>query len=93
LLVKALLQAGFPVRAMVQDPTRAADLRRDGAELVVVADFDQPYTRVNALSCVERSLLLSSVDERLIEREARFMETAKKTGRRPRRSGTESERP
>jgi len=92
LLVKALLQAGFPVRAMVQDPTRAADLRRDGAELVV-ADFDQPYTRVNALSCVERSLLLSSVDERLIEREARFMEMAKKTGRRPRRSGTESERP
>ena len=77
---------------MVQDPTRAADLRRDGAELVV-ADFDRLHTLVDALSGVERSLLLSSVDERLIEREARFMETAKKTGRRPRRSGTESERP
>ena len=87
LIVKALLQAGVPVRAMVQDPTRAADLRQDGAELVV-ADFDRPHTLVNALSGVERSLLLSAVDERLIEREARFMETAKIVIRAGLRNGT-----
>jgi uncharacterized protein YbjT (DUF2867 family) len=81
LIVKALLQAGAPVRAMVQDPARAADLRQDGAELVV-ADFDRPHTLVAALSGVERSLLLSAVDERLVEREARFVETAKKIGLR-----------
>jgi uncharacterized protein YbjT (DUF2867 family) len=81
LVVKALLQAGAPVRAMVQDPTRAADLRQAGAELVV-ADFDRPHTLVDAFSGVERALLLSAVDERLVEREVRFLETAKKAGLR-----------
>ena len=79
LIVKALLQAGVPVRAMVQDPSRAADLPQEGADLVA-ADFDRPHTLVDALSGVERSLLLSAVDELLFEREARFMETAKTPG-------------
>jgi len=47
-----------------------------------VADFDKPDTLVDALSGVERSLLLSAVDERLVEREGRFVEAAKKVGLR-----------
>jgi uncharacterized protein YbjT (DUF2867 family) len=48
---------------MVQDSSRAADLKRAGAELVV-ADFDRPDTLDAALAGVRRSLLLSAVDPR-----------------------------
>jgi len=79
LVVQALQAAGVRVRAMVQDSARAADLERAGAELVV-ADFDRPATLDAALAGVERSLLLSAVDQRLVERETRFVERAKQAG-------------
>lgn len=63
-------------------------LLQAGVRELVVADFDRPHTLVNALSGMERSLLLSAVDERLIEREARFMETAKIVIRAGLRNGT-----
>jgi uncharacterized protein YbjT (DUF2867 family) len=81
LVVQTLLRAGTPVRAMVQNPAKAADLHEAGAQLVV-ADFDKPDTLDGALAGVERSLLLSAVDEHLVEREARFVERAKKAGLR-----------
>jgi uncharacterized protein YbjT (DUF2867 family) len=77
LVVQAVLRAGLPVRAMVQNPTKAADLQQAGAQLVV-ADFDRPDTLDGALAGVDRSLLLSAVDDRLVEREARFVERARK---------------
>ena len=79
LVVQALLTAGARVRAMVQDASRAGDLARAGAELVN-ADFDQPDTLDRALAGVERSLLLSAVDQRLVERETCFVERAKRAG-------------
>jgi uncharacterized protein YbjT (DUF2867 family) len=79
LVVQELLRAGAPVRAMVQDVTRAADLQRAGAQLVV-ADFDRSDTLDRALAGVERALLLSAVDERLVEREARFVTASRKAG-------------
>jgi len=79
LVVQALLAAGAPVRAMVQDSARAADLARLGAELAV-ADFDRPDTLDTALVGVERSLLLSAVDRQLATRETRFVERAQKAG-------------
>jgi uncharacterized protein YbjT (DUF2867 family) len=79
LVVQALLAGGARVRAMVQDPSRAADLHRAGAE-VVVADFDRPETLDAALAGAERSLLLSAVDRRLVERETRFVERSKHAG-------------
>ncbi len=87
LVVEALLRAGTSVRAMVQNPTKAADLQKAGAQLVV-ADFDKPDTLDGALAGVERSLLLSAVDEQLVEREARFVERAKKAGLRGELYGT-----
>src|SRR5262245_29619317 len=79
LVARELLGVGARVRAMVQDRSRAADLERAGAELVV-ADFDRPDTLDTALAGVERGLLLSAVDQRLVERETRFVERAKKAG-------------
>jgi len=79
LVVQALLAAGARVRAMVQDSSRAADLARAGAELAV-ADFDRAETLDRALAGAERSLLLSAVDQRLVERETRFVERAKRAG-------------
>jgi uncharacterized protein YbjT (DUF2867 family) len=79
LVVDALLAGGASVRAMVQNRAKAADLQQAGAD-VVVADFDKPQTLDAALAGVERALLLSAVDERLVEREARFVERARKAG-------------
>jgi len=81
LVVRALLGAGARVRAMVQDRSRAEDLERAGAELVV-GDFDRPDTLGAALAGVERALLLSAVDQRLVERETRFVEQARRAGLR-----------
>src|SRR5262245_43377708 len=77
--VQLLLRAGAAVRAMVQDTAKAADLAQAGAQ-VVAADFDIPEMLRAALEGVERCLLLSAVDQRLVEREARFVEAAKKAG-------------
>jgi uncharacterized protein YbjT (DUF2867 family) len=79
LVVRALLESGVPVRAMVQSSAKAADLEQAGAELVV-SDFDKPETLTAALAGVERGLLLTAVDQRLVEREGRFVEAAKKAG-------------
>jgi uncharacterized protein YbjT (DUF2867 family) len=79
LVVQALLAAGVRVRAIVQEASRATDLERAGAELVV-ADFDRPDTLDRALAGMERSLLLSTLDPRLVERETRFGERAKRAG-------------
>ena len=79
LVVQSLLNAGRQVRAMVQDPTRASDLQQAGAQLVR-GNFDTGDTLDTALAGVDRALLLSPVDERLVEREARFVERAKKAG-------------
>ena len=78
-VVQALLAESVRVRALVQDSSRATDLQRAGAELVV-ADFDQPGTLDAALAGVERCLLLSAVDKQLVERETRFVERATKAG-------------
>ena len=77
LVVQALLKVGRSVRAMVQDPTRANDLQRAGAQLVR-GDFDTADSLDAALAGVDRALLLSPVNQRLVEREARFVERAKK---------------
>jgi len=81
LVVQALLRAGVPVRATIQDHARATALRDAGAQCVV-ADFDKPASLAEALGGVDRALLLSPVGQRLVEREARFVEAARKAGLR-----------
>src|SRR5262245_26929153 len=80
-VVQTLLEMGARVRAMVQAPSKAADLERSGAALVA-ADFDKPETLAMALAGVERCLLLSAVDQRLGDRASRVVEAARKAGGR-----------
>jgi uncharacterized protein YbjT (DUF2867 family) len=54
-------------------------LEQAGAQLVV-ANFDSPDSLNAALAGVERCLLLSAVDQRLVEREGRSVEAAKQAG-------------
>lgn len=56
-LVRALAAAHAPVRALVRDPARAADLG-DGAELVV-ADLTEPESLRPAFAGVDRLFLLT----------------------------------
>jgi hypothetical protein len=76
LVVQALRRAGQPVRAMVQDASRDADLQHLGAQLVA-GDFDRPDNLDAALAGMQRCLLLSPVHRELVERERRFVERAK----------------
>jgi uncharacterized protein YbjT (DUF2867 family) len=79
LVVDALRRAGAEVRAMVQSRAKSAGLA-DAETETVTADFDKPATLTTALAGVDRALLLSAVDQRLVEREARFVEAARKAG-------------
>jgi len=79
LVVDALRRAGAKVRAMVQSQAKSAGLAEAEVE-IVTADFDTPTMLTIALAGVERALLLSAVDQRLVEREARFVEAARKAG-------------
>ena len=79
LVVDALRHAGAEVRAMVQGQAKSAGLA-DAEVEIVTADFDKPATLTTALAGIERALLLSAVDQQLVEREARFVEAARKAG-------------
>jgi uncharacterized protein YbjT (DUF2867 family) len=57
-IARGLVDADQPVRALVRNPDRAADLSAAGAD-VAVADFDRPETLPPALEGVERVFLVS----------------------------------
>ena len=64
---------------MVQNPTQSQRSSASGRP-VGPGDFDTADTLDAALAGVDRALLLSPVDQRLVQREARFVERAKKGG-------------
>lgn len=49
-MLRALVQRGAPVRAMVRNPAQADGLKREGAAEVVTADLERPETFADALS-------------------------------------------
>jgi uncharacterized protein YbjT (DUF2867 family) len=78
-VVRNLLDASEPVRALVRDRSRGVDLEEAGAELAV-ADMDRPETLPAALEGVDRVFLVSSMDERIARRESAVTAAAKATG-------------
>ncbi len=78
-VVRGLLEAGQPVRALVRDPAKAAELESAGAELAV-ADMDKAETLPSALEGVERVFLVSPMDDRIQARETAVTAAAKDAG-------------
>jgi uncharacterized protein YbjT (DUF2867 family) len=78
-VARGLVAAGKPVRALVRDREKAADLEAAGAELVV-ADMDQPESLGPALEGVERVFLVSPMDDRIEARETAMTAAAKEAG-------------
>jgi uncharacterized protein YbjT (DUF2867 family) len=78
-VARGLLEAGQPVRALVRDRAKAADLEAAGAELAI-ADMDKPETLPAAVEGVERVFLVSPMDDRIEARETAVTAAAKDAG-------------
>jgi uncharacterized protein YbjT (DUF2867 family) len=78
-IARGLLDANQPVRALVRDPAKAADLKDGGAELAV-ADMDRPETLAPALEGIDRVFLVSPMDEQIEARETAVTAAAKDAG-------------
>jgi uncharacterized protein YbjT (DUF2867 family) len=78
-VARGLVEAGQPVRALVRDRDKGADLHAAGAELAV-ADLDRPETLAPALEGVERVFLVSPMDDRIAVRETAVIAAARDAG-------------
>ena len=78
-VARGLLRASQPVRALVRERSRGAELEAAGAELVV-ADTDRPETLPRALDGVKRVFLVSPMDGRIDVRERAVTEAAEGAG-------------
>jgi uncharacterized protein YbjT (DUF2867 family) len=77
-VVRALAEAGRPVRAMVHDPAKAALLERSGAAEVAVADYAQPASLDAVLAGVDKAFLLPPPSIHQFGFEAKFVDAAKR---------------
>ncbi|SEF20440.1 Uncharacterized conserved protein YbjT, contains NAD(P)-binding and DUF2867 domains [Amycolatopsis pretoriensis] len=75
-VLQACVAEGLPVRALVRDPAKAAGL--PGGVDVVPGDLLDPPT--SAFDGVDRALLISSADKRLVETQRAFIDAAKRAG-------------
>ncbi|MEV4510293.1 NAD(P)H-binding protein [Dactylosporangium sp. NPDC049525] len=77
-VLRQLLDAGAPVRALTRDPARAATLLPDGVD-VVGGDLGDPDSLPAALDGVERVFLLSAGPQ-MAEHDANLAQAAAKAG-------------
>jgi uncharacterized protein YbjT (DUF2867 family) len=79
-VVRRLSVRGLPVRALVRNPSKAADLAElPGVELVV-GDMARPETLAEPLRGVERAVLISSSDPVMLEVQSNFIDAARLAG-------------
>jgi len=79
-VVGQLSARGVPVRALVRDPARAADLAKLPGVEVVPGDMARPETLVAPLGGVERAMLISSSDPVMLQVQASFIDAARAAG-------------
>jgi nucleoside-diphosphate-sugar epimerase len=75
-LVRLLVEAGAPVRALVRSPDKAASIRRLGVE-TAVGDFEQPDTLDAAMAGCDHLFLLSPPSPHQPEQEHNAIDAAK----------------
>jgi uncharacterized protein YbjT (DUF2867 family) len=79
-IVREFIRAGHPVRVLARDAARAAALRAFPTIELVEADLLKPGTLRGALTGVDRALLLSAPDQRLVEAQTGFIDAATDAG-------------
>jgi uncharacterized protein YbjT (DUF2867 family) len=78
-VVKHLMTKKVPLRALVRDRAKAANLAAQGIELVQ-ADFSQPESLDAALQGTEKAFLVMPNDLHQVELECSFIDAAKRAG-------------
>src|SRR5262245_32235052 len=79
-VIREFIRSGFPVRALVRNRAAAGALEAFPTVEVVEGDMLRPETLTAALSGVDRVLLISSSDERMVETQSAFIDAAKSSG-------------
>jgi|KBSMisStandDraft_5_1062788.scaffolds.fasta_scaffold300932_2 uncharacterized protein YbjT (DUF2867 family) len=77
--VRELVSRGLKVRALTRDPSRAAKLRLSGVE-VIGGDLGRPVSVNNALRDITHVLLISPVDNRMVEMQEAVVDAARRAG-------------
>jgi uncharacterized protein YbjT (DUF2867 family) len=77
--VRELVSRGLKVRALTRDPTRAGKLRLSGVE-VIAGDLGRPVSVNNAIRDISHVLLISPVDNRMVEMQEAVVDAARRAG-------------
>lgn len=79
-LVRRLSARGVRVRGLTRDMTKAAALSALPNVEMVTGDMERPETLTSALQGVERAMLISSSDAKMLQVQANFIEAAQQAG-------------
>lgn len=80
LIVQALAAQGQPVRALVRDRAKATSLNELPGVALYAGDMQHADTLSEALDGVERALLISSANDRMVDTQCTFIDTCKAGG-------------
>jgi len=79
-VVRRLSAQGVPVRALVRNRGRAADLASLPGVEIVEGDMARPETLTGPLLGVDRAMLTSSSDPAMLEVQSKFIDAARRAG-------------
>jgi uncharacterized protein YbjT (DUF2867 family) len=79
-VIREFARHNTPVRALVRSRAKAAAFEAFPTVEIVEGDMLQPATLQNALSGVERALMISSSNQRIVETQCTFIDAAKQAG-------------
>ncbi|GHO62579.1 NAD(P)-dependent oxidoreductase [Ktedonobacter sp. SOSP1-52] len=79
-VIREFARQQTPVRTLVRSSAKAHDLELLPTVEVVEGDMLRPRTLADALSGVERVLLISSADQQMLETQCAFIDAARKAG-------------
>jgi uncharacterized protein YbjT (DUF2867 family) len=77
-VIREFVRNGYPVRALVRSRAKAHAFQAFPTVQVVEGDLSRPQTLEDALSGVDRVLLISSPDQQMAQRQSRFIDAARK---------------
>ncbi|GHO53242.1 SDR family oxidoreductase [Ktedonobacter robiniae] len=79
-IIREFARQGYPIRALVRNRAKAQALETLPTVEIVEGDMLRPGTLADALSGVERVLLISTADQQMAETQCAFIEAARKAG-------------